>query len=108
MMTTLLVERRTLTEADLPMLKLWCDLVQEATDAQEEIERDGLTISQPSGRRQAHPALSIRDRARREAIKIAEMFGCTPRSREQAAKASGPDLFGDLPEVWDTFLHSGQ
>lgn len=79
-----------LTVADLPAFEAYCVSYGRAKEADEIIEREGLTITTPNQHKQAHPCVSISRQERFLAKAFLIEFGLTPASRSRIASAGTP------------------
>ncbi len=70
------------TEADRTALALYCTTVDRACKAEQQVEREGMTIENPTtGAIHAHPLLTVAKEARAQALRYGCEFGLTPASR---------------------------
>ena len=79
-----IVERQTLTVADMASFTNYCLAVGQAAEATRIIAREGLTFAAASGPKK-HPAVSIRSDAMTQARLLAAELGLTPVSRSRPA-----------------------
>lgn len=91
----LLDRAKLLSEADRTALELYCTAVDRAQRAEKQIERDGMTLENPTtGALHAHPLLAVAKEARTQALRYGCEFGLTPASRGKIsapAAAAAPD-----------------
>lgn len=86
----LLQEAKLLVDADRTALALYCTAVDRAQRAEKEIERDGMTVKNPTtGALHAHPLLTVAKEARAQALRYGCEFGLTPASRSKIAAPAG-------------------
>lgn len=91
---TLLDAAKLLTEADRTSLALYCTAVDRAQRAERQVEREGMTLKNPTtGAIHAHPLLGVAKEARAQALRYGCEFGLTPASR---GKMQAPGA-GDKP-----------
>lgn len=84
----LLDQARVLTEADRTALGNYCTAVDRMRRAEKQIDREGMTMTNPTtGAKHAHPLLTVAKEARAQALRYAVEFGLTPASR---GKMSAP------------------
>lgn len=86
----ILVERKVLTEADLPILESYCVAVGMVHEAQTEISRDGITTSTAHGVKR-HPSVGIQITAMNQCRLLANELGLTPVSRSRPALKDSND-----------------
>lgn len=86
----ILIERRTLTDADLGTLESYCTATGAVREAQRAINRDGLIIETDKGPKR-HPAFGIMNAAATTARLCASELGLTPVSRSRPAIREEPD-----------------
>lgn len=84
----LLDQAKLRSEADRTALGMYCTAVHRAQKAEQEIERTGMTVVNPTtGALHAHPLLTVAKEARAQALRYGCEFGLTPASR---GKMSAP------------------
>jgi P27 family predicted phage terminase small subunit len=72
----------TLTAADLPLLGLLVSTMTAEADARATLATEGMTIVAGSGGLKKHPAASIAETARSQALQMMKEFGLSPRARQ--------------------------
>ncbi|PZR07067.1 MAG: phage terminase small subunit P27 family [Archangium gephyra] len=88
---------KLLTEADRTALAMYCTAVDRAQKAEKQIERDGMTVVNPTtGAMHAHPLLTVAKEARAQALRYGCEFGLTPASR---GKMGSPGAPKDAPDA---------
>lgn len=87
------LDRLELSKAiDRTAFETYCRAVQRLHDAQEAIDRDGLTVPGSTGSLVKHPAVAILEAAERSVRSWAQEFGLTPSAEGRlSAKAAEPD-----------------
>ncbi len=70
-----------LTDADGPMLALYCDAWRQYHEYDEQIRKDGNTIVSLTAGQKPHPLLTQRAAARDAAIKLGGYFALNPSAR---------------------------
>jgi len=86
----LLHQAKLLVDADRTALALYCTAVDRAQRAEKQIERDGMTIENPTtGALHVHPLLNVAKEARAQALRYGCEFGLTPASRSKIAAPVG-------------------
>lgn len=83
----MVIELGTISGADLRAFELLCVTLATATEAEETIKQEGLTVSAASGGTKAHPAIKVMECARSQAANLLRDFGLTPKSRAYVAPA---------------------
>src|ERR1700688_1612601 len=78
----ILIERRTLTDADLASFENYCVAVGQVREMQRLIKRAGHVVETDRGPR-AHPAVKIQSDAMTRARLLANELGLTPVSRSR-------------------------
>lgn len=78
----ILVERKTLTEADLGTLESYATATGIVQQAQRQLNTDGLTVVSPQGVKR-HPVLGVQNQAMTTARLCAAELGLTPVSRSR-------------------------
>lgn len=93
----ILMERRTLTDADLGTLEAYCVAFSRMRESERKIKREGLTITLAKGVCR-HPAVAIQDAALKSMRQLAAELGLTPISRRKPATRDddGSDDSADL------------
>lgn len=92
----LLDSARVLTEADRTALALYCTAVDRAQRADRQVEKEGMTLVNPTtGAVHAHPLLSVAKEARAQALRYACEFGLTPASRGKMSAPGAADKPAD-------------
>jgi len=95
-------QAKLISEADRTSLSLYCTAVDRAQRAEKQIERDGMTLVNPTtGAIHAHPLLSVAKEARAQALRYGCEFGLTPASRSKMNAPAAPtkpdaDPLGDF------------
>lgn len=78
----LLDAAKLISEADRTSLALYCTAVDRAQRAERQVEREGMTLKNPTtGAIHAHPLLGVAKEARAQALRYGCEFGLTPASR---------------------------
>jgi P27 family predicted phage terminase small subunit len=77
-----LVEIGTIRAADLPALMLLAETLASIDIARATIEREGMTVVS-RGATKAHPALTMLDKARAQAVSLLDRFGLNPVARQK-------------------------
>lgn len=85
------------TRVEAHMLSAYCQAVADFSEAQKEIDRDGMTVATERGMTK-HPAYTIKTQAWGAMLKFGSQFGLSPASRGKivVTKAEEEDEFGDL------------
>lgn len=87
---------KLITEADRTSLALYCTAVDRAQRAERQVEREGMTLENPTtGAVHAHPLLGVAKEARAQALRYGCEFGLTPASRGKMSAPSGADKPAD-------------
>jgi P27 family predicted phage terminase small subunit len=93
----LLDAAKLLVEADRTALALYCTAVDRAQRAELQVEREGMTLENPTtGAIHAHPLLAVAKEARAQALRYGCEFGLTPASR---SKLPAPGAGKDAPDA---------
>jgi P27 family predicted phage terminase small subunit len=91
----LLIERGTLTAADLSVVESYCLAIGTMRRAQKAIADDGDTVATKEGKKR-HPAFQTLGQMMVESRRLAAELGLTPASRNKSGKApEGEGLDGD-------------
>ena len=77
----LLATRQLLTDADRSTFEMLCTAYGEWRWADLDIRKHGRTFSTESGYEQVRPAVTIRDKAKAEYVRIGAAFGLSPSDR---------------------------
>ena len=85
-----LIERKTITDADMGGVENYCSAIGEARQAARIIAGEGLVVMGKTGLRK-HPAVAIRADAENRARLLAAELGLTPVSRSRPAIRDEPD-----------------
>ena len=90
----ILIERRTLTEADLGTLESYVTATGTVRECQRAIAKDGLFVVDAKGSLKRHPALGVQNASMTTARLCAAELGLTPvsRSRPSIRDDSAEDL----------------
>lgn len=91
-----LLERRILTDADLGSLENYCAAIGQVREAQREINKRGILISNPRGTKK-NPAVTVQSDAMTRARLLAAELGLTPVSRSRPAVRGSSGGEGDDP-----------
>lgn len=92
----LLDASKLITEADRTALALYCTAVDRAQRAERQVERDGMTLENPTtGAIHAHPLLTVAKEARAQALRYGCEFGLTPASRGKMQSPSSSEKAPD-------------
>lgn len=92
-----LIERGTVTGADLSAVELYCAAVGDALVARKTISGEGATVTNRLGETKRHPAYSTLREMQGEARRWAAELGLTPASRSRVAtEATDDDASTDL------------
>lgn len=92
-----LIERGTVTEADLSSVELYCAAVGDALVARKTITTEGATTTNRLGEIKRHPAYSTLREMQGEARRWAAELGLTPASRSRVSmEAPDDDSNSDL------------
>ncbi len=94
-----LVQNGLLTVLDRQLFAVYCETVGMYRQCQPIIERDGLVVDTPRGRR-PHPLLRVVARCQQDIRAIAAQFGLTPSSRARLGAPALPTA--DLDD-WQRF-----
>ncbi len=86
-----LIERGTVTEADLSSVELYCAAVGDALVARKTITKEGSTVENRLGEIKRHPAYSTLREMQGEARRWAAELGLTPASRSRVAQEAPDD-----------------
>lgn len=92
------LDRLELSKAiDRTAFRTYCMAVQRLHDAQEAIDRDGLTVPGSTGSLVKHPAVAILEAAERSVRAWAQEFGLTPSAEGRLSPAKPDDDEADNP-----------
>ena len=86
----ILVERRTLSDADLASFENYCVAVGQVRELERVIKRSGYVVETDRGPR-AHPAVKIQSDAMTRARLLANELGLTPASRSRPTACEKPN-----------------
>lgn len=92
----ILVERRTLTDADLASFENYCVAVGQVREMQRLVKREGHVMQTDRGPR-AHPAVRIQSDAMTRSRLLASELGLTPVSRSRPAVRDNEENNADNP-----------
>lgn len=88
----LLDQAKLLSEADRTALAMYCTAVNRAQKAESQIEKDGMTVTNPTTMAlHAHPLLTVAKEARAQALRYGCEFGLTPASRGKMSAPAATD-----------------
>ena len=90
-MAKILTASRLVTVADRAALAGYCATWAQWLEVQEQVQREGLVISQPSGRVVQNPAVQMAISLSAELRRWAVEFGLTPSSRTKVQPIDGGD-----------------
>ena len=94
-MVALLEPLGLLAEMDRAALAAYCQCYSEWVQADETLNREGMTFTTPNGYVQQRPEVAIRQKARTDMLRFASRFGLTPSDRVglKVPERNGPDEF---------------
>jgi P27 family predicted phage terminase small subunit len=100
----LLVERGSLTQSDLPALRLLCDMTADAASIAATLREQGRVVAAADGTPKPHPLVKQLIDPRAQVMRLAHDFGLTPRAREYVsssplAVAAKRASATDFPEI---------
>jgi P27 family predicted phage terminase small subunit len=72
----------TLAAADVPLLELLVHTLHAEAEARATLAKDGVTTTAGSGGQKKHPACSVAETARAQAVGMMRELGLTPRARQ--------------------------
>ena len=98
----LLDQAKLRSEADRTALGLYCTAVHRAQKAEQEVERKGMTVTNPTtGALHAHPLLTVAKEARAQALRYGCEFGLTPARRGKMHAPAGSEPAPDADPLRD-------
>ena len=84
-----LMSQKLITNVDVPAFAGFCQNMAIVSESQDAIDEDGIIIDDERGSKKSNPAVGIQNRAWQTALKFAQEFGLTPKSRRARSKPAG-------------------
>lgn len=85
-----LIASRTLTDVDLHNLEAFCAAISRWRKAEDEVERDGITVMSPQGGTVKNPAVTVINEALKQIATFGAALGLDPASRSRIKVPGGP------------------